>query len=215
MEKVLKEAVDQNREKHCGLNVQQLKAVLDMSFARQQFSDVKFLAIDVDYRGNTGHVAGVSFFDRNLSWGEDADREGENSTHITVVEGVENYQSGEFYKRELPCIEALLEEHNLTPDCIIIDGFVHLEDGKPGLGKYLFDALDGNTPVIGVAKNPRGTIHEKHEVFRGKSVKPLFVTSEGIGLGQAKYIVSQLDGCLLYTSPSPRDQRGSRMPSSA
>ena len=25
----------------------------------------------------------------------------------------------------------------------------------------------------------------------------------------------QPDGCLLYTSPSPRDQRGSRMPSSA
>ena len=28
-------------------------------------------------------------------------------------------------------------------------------------------------------------------------------------------IVSQLEHCLLYTSPSPRDQRGSRMPSSA
>ena len=25
----------------------------------------------------------------------------------------------------------------------------------------------------------------------------------------------ELGGCLLYTSPSPRDQRGSRMPSSA
>ena len=25
----------------------------------------------------------------------------------------------------------------------------------------------------------------------------------------------QLNACLLYTSPSPRDQRGSRMPSSA
>ena len=25
----------------------------------------------------------------------------------------------------------------------------------------------------------------------------------------------QYNGCLLYTSPSPRDQRGSRMPSSA
>ena len=25
----------------------------------------------------------------------------------------------------------------------------------------------------------------------------------------------RIDGCLLYTSPSPRDQRGSRMPSSA
>ena len=28
-------------------------------------------------------------------------------------------------------------------------------------------------------------------------------------------IREQADGCLLYTSPSPRDQRGSRMPSSA
>lgn len=194
LEKVLKEAVDQNREIHCGLNVKQLKTVLDMSFARQQFADVEFLAVDVDYRDNIGHVAGVSFFDRNLSWGTDTDREGENRTHTTVVEKVEGYKSGEFYKRELPCIKALLEEHNLTPDCIIVDGFVHLEGGKPGMGKYLFDALDGNIPVIGVAKNPMGTIHEKHEVIRGKSVKPLFVTSEGIGLGHAKYIVSQLDG---------------------
>ena len=29
------------------------------------------------------------------------------------------------------------------------------------------------------------------------------------------YLVTTLMGCLLYTSPSPRDQRGSRMPSSA
>ena len=28
-------------------------------------------------------------------------------------------------------------------------------------------------------------------------------------------MVGELSGCLLYTSPSPRDQRGSRMPSSA
>ena len=28
-------------------------------------------------------------------------------------------------------------------------------------------------------------------------------------------VVSDVDTCLLYTSPSPRDQRGSRMPSSA
>ena len=27
--------------------------------------------------------------------------------------------------------------------------------------------------------------------------------------------IDAYDGCLLYTSPSPRDQRGSRMPSSA
>ena len=28
-------------------------------------------------------------------------------------------------------------------------------------------------------------------------------------------VESYINGCLLYTSPSPRDQRGSRMPSSA
>ena len=31
----------------------------------------------------------------------------------------------------------------------------------------------------------------------------------------AKEILAKLGDCLLYTSPSPRDQRGSRMPSSA
>ena len=35
-------------------------------------------------------------------------------------------------------------------------------------------------------------------------------------LGSNKQVkVAILTGCLLYTSPSPRDQRGSRMPSSA
>ena len=32
---------------------------------------------------------------------------------------------------------------------------------------------------------------------------------------QQEYMRTQLEDCLLYTSPSPRDQRGSRMPSSA
>ena len=37
-----------------------------------------------------------------------------------------------------------------------------------------------------------------------------------IGIGTSSdVIVERWNGCLLYTSPSPRDQRGSRMPSSA
>ena len=32
---------------------------------------------------------------------------------------------------------------------------------------------------------------------------------------QAEGFYAEHKGCLLYTSPSPRDQRGSRMPSSA
>ena len=31
----------------------------------------------------------------------------------------------------------------------------------------------------------------------------------------ARYVLNAANACLLYTSPSPRDQRGSRMPSSA
>ena len=58
--------------------------------------------------------------------------------------------------------------------------------------------------------------------------KVVIVTGAGGGLGKshalefarrgAKVVVNDLGGsvdCLLYTSPSPRDQRGSRMPSSA
>ena len=37
----------------------------------------------------------------------------------------------------------------------------------------------------------------------------------GCALAQSDKKVWVITGCLLYTSPSPRDQRGSRMPSSA
>ena len=34
-------------------------------------------------------------------------------------------------------------------------------------------------------------------------------------INKITFSIGQLKDCLLYTSPSPRDQRGSRMPSSA
>ena len=40
-------------------------------------------------------------------------------------------------------------------------------------------------------------------------------TSNQTAQSRFKYLFDVYDGCLLYTSPSPRDQRGSRMPSSA
>ena len=48
--------------------------------------------------------------------------------------------------------------------------------------------------------------------------KSAYIIGTGLaGLTAAFYLVrdGQMKGCLLYTSPSPRDQRGSRMPSSA
>ena len=49
--------------------------------------------------------------------------------------------------------------------------------------------------------------------------KQLVIWPVGFGLMQlaahAPWVFETLKCCLLYTSPSPRDQRGSRMPSSA
>lgn len=155
-----------------------------LSITYQQFTRMKFLVVDVDYRGNNGYVAGIIFSD----WGE------HRKYYKSVVKDVEEYVSGNFYKRELPCIQALLKEHNLTPDCIVVDGFVYLQGDKPGLGKHLFDSLNGKIPVIGVAKNPMEGTDKKYEVLRGTSTKPLFVTSVGIELDLAKNIVENFEG---------------------
>ena len=56
-------------------------------------------------------------------------------------------------------------------------------------------------------------------VISRKRVKPrLFLVINSINIPSAetvKYLGVTISSCLLYTSPSPRDQRGARMPSSA
>ena len=145
---------------------------------------MKFLAVDVDYNESTAFVAGVLFSQESDQY----------LTFKSQVTPIADYVSGQFYKRELPCILKLLEEHSLSPDCIIVDGFVYLEDHKPGLGKYLYDALNEEIKVIGVAKNPRGAMPEEFKVYRGESKKPLYVTSEGLDLANACEIISNLKG---------------------
>ena len=65
---------------------------------------------------------------------------------------------------------------------------------------------------------PRGSIY-KDKVTRGIHKRRDSLTSLGQIRGPGSCVVRASRGkgytCLLYTSPSPRDQRGSRMPSSA
>src|SRR6478609_638186 len=119
------------------------------------------------------------------------------SVHDEIIEGVEEYKSGEFYKRELPCILSLLNKIN--PDnveAIIVDGYVFLDDEfKLGLGGYLYQALNNKIPIIGVAKTNFATLdRNKRSLLRGESVKPLYVTAIGIDLDEAMDRIKQMKG---------------------
>ena len=107
-----------------------------------------------------------------------------------------DYISGELFKREMPGIISILErlKAQVIPSFIIIDGYVWLEVGRPGLGHHLFLASGGQTPVIGVAKNPfKGSPHSTL-AFRGESRKPLYVTSIGISQSTSAEMICKMAG---------------------
>ena len=144
------------------------------------------LAIDVQYSESTAFVAGVLF----VNWCAESS-EGE---FVSILEGVMEYKPGSFYKRELPCILRLIQEHDLKPEIIVIDGYVFLdEEQRPGLGKHLFDSLEGRIEVVGVAKRSFSGVGECHEVLRGESVKPLYITTTG-SLEEAKANIASMFG---------------------
>lgn len=109
----------------------------------------------------------------------------------------EPYRSGQFYKRELPCILHLLQQVDLNEVfMILIDGFVVLDDqNKPGLGGRLYNRLNGRIPVIGVAKSDFNAVQQKKKViFRGESTRPLYITSLGIEPDTAATLVKRMAG---------------------
>ena len=108
---------------------------------------------------------------------------------------MKDYQPGEFYRRELPCIQAVLEKLKQPPTCIVVDGYVWLDGNhRPGLGGHLYKALDHEVPVIGVAKNPfKDTDHAK-ELRRGKSNRPLYITAVGVPIAQAVDSIGTMHG---------------------
>jgi deoxyinosine 3'endonuclease (endonuclease V) len=146
-------------------------------------------AFDTYYFENSAHTVCIGF----ENW---------KSENFILLEKEESridgdYISGQFYKRELPCILRLLQRIDLkTEDCIVIDGFVVLNDeGALGLGGYLYEALHQKCPVVGVAKSNFATLNRlKRPIFRGKSQKPIFVTAIGIDLDEAAAAVQEMFG---------------------
>ena len=67
----------------------------------------------------------------------------------------------------------------------------------------------------GIHKNGKWLVKDVNlEIHRGKIVTIIGPNGSGKST-TAKIALGLFKSCLLYTSPSPRDQRGSRMPSSA
>lgn len=121
------------------------------------------------------------------------------STYCQVIESVSGYISGEFYRRELPCILKVYKMIKEDIDLIIIDGFVTLGNSKKGLGAYLFESLDKKLPVIGVAKTYFRGCENYVEIYRGKSGKPLYISSIGIDLNYSAKFIKNLNG--IYRIP--------------
>ena len=147
------------------------------------------IAIDVHYRENIAKSVSIAFD----NWTDALP----HTTHIVEVKNIAPYIPGQFYKRELPCILKVLEKSDLSKIAlIIVDGYVILNDeGKAGLGHYVYEALAQKIPIVGVAKRSFHNNKKKViQVFRGASKNPLYVTSVGIDLTEAAEQVKNMAG---------------------
>ncbi len=143
--------------------------------------------IDVGYGDTNAIAAAVTIGD----WADATPL----ATYSVTITKVEEYVPGEFYKRELPCIQAVLAQLPTVPDIIVIDGYVWLDEhGKQGLGARLYDTLDGRIPVIGVAKTSFATATNAVEVHRGGSSRPLYITAVGFEIKEAVDAVLGMHG---------------------
>lgn len=110
--------------------------------------------------------------------------------HVVFVPEVADYEPGLFFRRELPCLLALLSALPQPPAVIVVDGHAWL-DGRPGLGARLHEAT--GLPVVGVAKR-RFFAGDALPLLRGGSQSPLYVSAAGMAAEEALAHVASMHG---------------------
>lgn len=142
--------------------------------------------VDVDYRPELT-VAGCVLF---RHWAD-----GHEASHL-VEHGppAAPYEPGQFYRRELPHLLRVLARVEVPLEAIIVDGYAWLGEDRPGLGAHLYEALNREVPVIGVAKTAYVTTGPSVPVLRGKSLRPLFVSGAGIDSAAAAEHIRRMHG---------------------
>ena len=144
-----------------------------------------FVAVDVHYLGDAAaRAAMVAAGDPRFSL--------VSRTRTAMVSAVAPYRPGEFYRRELPPLRAVIPASDELA-LIVVDGYVDLDpDGRPGLGAHVH--AEYGVPVIGVAKTAFGTATHAARVLRGQSSRPLYVTAAGLTIADAAGLVAEMAG---------------------
>lgn len=146
------------------------------------------LAVDVHYKETYAKTVGVLF-----NWEDETPKE----IITTIVKEVAKYESGQFYKRELPCILQLLEKIDLkNVDSLIVDGHIYVNNDKTfGLGGHLYHALSEKIPIIGVAKKSFvNTNKVSFPIYRGESIVPLYISAIGYEVEKAIQNIINMKG---------------------
>jgi deoxyribonuclease V len=139
--------------------------------------------VDVDYRTGGAVAAGLWF----RGWAAASAEQQAIALFPTVAE----YEPGQFFRRELPCLLGILER-GPRAEIVIVDGYVWLGAEVPGLGAHLHRAIGGI--VVGVAKTRFAGATEAIAVCRGGSRSPLFVTAVGMSAEKAAANVAAMHG---------------------
>jgi deoxyribonuclease V len=145
--------------------------------------NILIACVDVDYRNSGALAAGLWFRGWQAAMAE--------FEAIASFPEVAEYEPGAFYRRELPCLLNLLTR-GPRADLVLVDGYVWLGDGVPGLGAHLHSAIGG--VVVGIAKTRFATATDAIPICRGSSRSPLFVSAVGMPTKDAAEKVATMHG---------------------
>ena len=120
--------------------------------------------------------------------------------------------------QEIKSLESLGYNSEGLKDCLssfgVSSAFRILSDeGLAIMHDICLKMYDNRNISVGTGVNRLGS-YVRGAGYRSKFIKS-FCDSPELAKHLSDMVGVQLASCLLYTSPSPRDQRGSRMPSSA
>jgi deoxyribonuclease V len=144
------------------------------------------VCVDVDYRETSVVAACVGFH----AWTDSAPA---REHVVRSSEPAAAYEPGRFFERELPYLRITLAGFGepATISVVVVDGYVWLDGGRPGLGAHLHAAL--GMPVVGIAKTHYAGA-AAIAVTRGESASPLFITAAGFDPAAAAAHVVAMHG---------------------